>query len=327
MKTTTQTRPSGRSAQTTMKAVRIHEYGGPEVLKHEDVAKPKPAAGEVLVRIHAAGVNPVDYKIRAGARKERLPFTLPIIIGYDLSGVVESVGEDVKDLKEGSEVFGRMDFLRIGSYAEYATPNESEVVLKPASLDHFHAAAMPVAALTAWQALFDQAKLVAGQTVLIHGAGGGVGHFAVQFAKAKGLIVIATASGDNVPFAKQLGADEVVDYKAVKFEGHARGVDAVLDTVGGETQERSWKVVKPGGILVSIVGIEDQSAAERHGVRGAAFMAHPDAEQLAEIAALVDEGRVEPVIETVLPLAEAAQAHRMLEKGGHRGKIVLKVRD
>jgi NADPH:quinone reductase-like Zn-dependent oxidoreductase len=305
----------------TMKAVRIHTYGGPEVLRYEDAPRPVPAAGEVLIKIHAAAVNPVDWKVRAGHLKEMLKYQLPLIPGWDAAGVIEEVGAGVARLKRGDEVYTRPDISRDGTYAEYITVREQEVALKPKSLDHVHAAAIPLAALTAWQALFDAGGLSGGQRVLIHAAAGGVGSFAVQFAKWKGAYVIGTGSANNHEFLRGLGADETIDYNAVRFEDKVHDVDMVLDAMAGETQKRSWKTLKPGGILVSILGLEDPPAGARH----AQVFVQPNATQLSEIAKLVDAGRVRAIAETVLPLAEARRAQELNETGHTRGKIVLRV--
>lgn len=306
----------------TMKAVRIHEYGGPEVLRYEDVPRPEPAADEVLVRIHAAGVNPIDWKVREG----HIPsYSLPLILGWDLSGVVEAAGSATADFKVGDEVYTAADREHIGSYAEYVTIPESQLAIKPKSIDHIHAAGVPLAALTAWQAIFEKADLSAGQTVLIHGAAGGVGHYAVQFAKWKGAKVIGTATGEGVDIVRDLGADEVIDYKQKRFEDEVHDVDVVLDVIAGETQERSWRVLKKGGILVSTLGISSPEAASEHGVRAEAVYRHADAGQLKQIAELIDDGHVAPVVETVLPLAEARRAHEISQSGQAHGKIVLRV--
>jgi NADPH:quinone reductase-like Zn-dependent oxidoreductase len=306
----------------TMKAIRIHTYGGPEVLRYEDVPRPVPAAGEVLIKIHAAAVNPVDWKVRAGLVRELLKHQLPLIPGWDAAGVIEDVGAGVARLKRGDEVYTRPDIFRDGTYAEYIAVREPEVALKPKSLDHVHAAAIPLAALTAWQALFDAGGVSAGQRVLIHAAAGGVGSFAVQLAKCKGAYVIGTASANNREFLRGLGADEVIDYNAVRFEDHVHDVDMVLDAMAGETQRRSWKTLKPGGILVSILGgVENPPAGARH----AQVFVQPDAAQLSEIAKLVDAGKVRAIVETVLPLTEARHAQELNETGHTRGKIVLRV--
>ncbi len=308
-----------------MKAVRIHNYGGPEVLKFEEAPRPQPGNGEVLVRIHAAAVNPVDWKVRAGRLKERIQYPLPLIPGWDFSGVVEATGSGVTRLKKGDEVYARPDLARNGAYAEYIVAKESEVALKPKSVDHVQAAAIPLAALTAWQALFDSAGLKAGQKVLIHGAAGGVGSFAVQLAKWKGAHVTGTASGRNQSFLRELGVDQPIDYEKTRFEDVVHDVDVVLDTIGGDTQKRSWKVLKKGGILVSIVSPPSAEEAAKQGVRHGYVFVQPNASQLAEIAKLVDSGKLKPVVETVLPLAEARRAQEQSETGHARGKIVLKV--
>ncbi|MGD0955285.1 MAG: NADP-dependent oxidoreductase [Candidatus Acidiferrales bacterium] len=309
----------------TMKAVRIHEYGGPEVLKYEDAPRPQPAAGEVLIRVHAAGVNPVDRGVRSGFLKERLKYTLPMIPGWDVSGVVEAVGPGVSRLKVGDAVYSRPDISRDGSYAEYMVVKESEVALKPKSIDHVTAAAVPLAALTAWQALFDAAKLSAGQTILIHGAAGGVGCFAVQFARLKGAHVIGTASQRNHEFLRSLGADEVIDYNTTKFEDVVHDADAVLDTITGDTADRSYQVLKKGGIYVSILAPPSREKAAAHGVRCAHTFVQPNVAQLDEIAKLIDSGKLKVVIEKVFPLAEAAAAQDLNSTRHTRGKIVLRV--
>jgi NADPH:quinone reductase-like Zn-dependent oxidoreductase len=309
-----------------MKAVRMHSYGGPEVLVYEEVPRPSPGAGEVLIRVHAAGINPVDWKIREGYLKQMHEYTLPLIPGWDVSGVVEALGVGVVKLEQGEEVFSRPDISRDGAYAEYIVVREAEVTPKPMSIGHVQAAAIPLAALTAWQSLFDAGRLSRGQRVLIHAAAGGVGSFAVQLANWKGAHVIASASARNHDFLRQLGAAETIDYQTVRFEDVAKDVDVVYDTMGGDTQQRSWKVLKKGGILVSIVSPPSKELAAAHGVRAEYVFVQPNAQQLAEIARLVDFGKIKPVVETVLPLAEARQAQELNKKGHTRGKIVLKVR-
>lgn len=306
----------------TMKAVRIHRFGGPEVLRYEDVARPQPKPEDVLIRVHAAGVNPVDWKIREGYMKDR---PLPLIPGWDVSGVVETVGADVAGWKKGDAVFSRPDISRDGAYAEYIAVRASELALKPKTIDHVQAAAIPLAALTAWQSLFDAGGLSAGQKVLIHAAAGGVGSLAVQLAKWKGAHVIGTASARNQEFLRKLGADETIDYQKTRFEDAVHDADMVFDTIGGDTQKRSWQVLKKGGILVSIVSRPSESEAAAHGVRHGYVFVQPNAQQLAEIARLVDTGKVRPIVETVLPLAEARRAQELSQAGHVRGKIVLKV--
>ena len=309
----------------TMKVVCIYSFGGPEVLRYEDAPKPHPGAGEVLVRIHAAAINPVDWKIRAGHLESMLHHTLPLVLGWDFSGVVEAVGPEVVRLKLGDEVYSRPDIKRDGAYAEFIVVRETEVALKPKSVDHIHAAALPLAGLTAWQTLFDVAQLVAGQRVLIHAAAGGVGHLAVQLAKGRGAHVIGTGSAKNHDFLRRLGVDQVLDYTTVAFEGAIEPVDVVLDTLGGEVQARSWQVLKPGGILVSIASPPDPAVALKHGVRQAFVFTEPDAGQLAEIAALVDGEKLKAIVETIFPLSDATRAQELSERGHTRGKIVLRV--
>ena len=309
----------------TMQAVRIHTYGGPEVLKYEEAPLPQPGPGEALVRVHAAGVNPVDWKIREGYFKGRVNHSLPLILGWDLSGVVEATGSGVEGLKRDDEVYSRPDIARDGAYAEYIAVRETEVALKPKSIDHVPAAAIPLAALTAWQSLFDSARLSAGQKVLIHAAAGGVGSFAVQLAKWKGAYVIGTASSRNQDFVRKLRADETLDYQTTRLEDVVHDVDVVFDTIGGDTQKRSWKVLKKGGILVSIVGPPSAEEAAAHGVRQASVFVQPSATQLTELTKLVESGKLRPVVETVLPLSEARHAHELSQTGHTRGKIVLRV--
>jgi NADPH:quinone reductase-like Zn-dependent oxidoreductase len=311
-----------------MKAVRIHNYGGLDVLKYEDAPRPQPGAGEVLIRVEATSVNPIDWKVRAGYMKDFIPHSFPLILGWDVSGVIEEVGSNpaaAGRFKKGDEVYTLPDHTRNGAYAEYIVVRESEVALKPNTLHHVRAAAVPLAALTAWQALFDTAKLQPEQRVLIHGAAGGVGHFAVQLAKWKGAHVIGTASAKNHEMLYELGADELIDYTTERFEDVARNIDVVLDTIGGETQERSWQVLKKGGILVSLVQPPSENKAKEHGVRGIRLGARPNGQELAEIAKLIDAGKLAPVINRILPLSEARRAHELSQSDHTHGKIVLRV--
>lgn len=309
-----------------MKAVRFHAYGGPEVLVYEDAPKPEPAAGEVVVKVHATSVNPIDWKIRAGHMKGFREYPLPFILGWDVSGVIESCGADVTQWKPGDEVYGRPDSARNGAYAAYIAVREGDLARKPAKLDHVHSAAIPLAGLTAWQALFDTAELRAGQKVLIQAAAGGVGHFAVQFAKLKGLYVAGTASGRNQDYLKQLGCDLPINYETNPFEDVVHDFDAVIESMGGEVRKRSWKVLKRGGMMVCLIGPPPaEEDAKVHGVRAAIIWGQMKADQLAEIADLADAGRVHSEIAAVFPLREAAQAHKMSETEHVRGKIVLQV--
>src|SRR5256714_7537834 len=308
-----------------MTAMRIHNKGGPEVLHYEDAPRPQPQAGEVLIRVHAAGVNPIDWKVRQGRMKDFWPHKFPLILGWDLSGVVEELGKGVSRFKIGDEVYSLPDPTRNGAYAEYIVVRESEVALKPKSLYHVRAAAIPLAALTAWQSLFDTAQLQPGQRVLIHAGSGGVGHFAVQLAKWKGAYVFATASTKNQDLLRKLGVDEPIDHTQQRFEDVARNIDIVLDTLGGETQERSWSVLKKGGNLVSLVQPPSEEKAEELGVRAAIIVAQPNAAQLAEIAKIIDSGKLAPIIDRILPLSEVRRAHELSQSGHTHGKITMRV--
>lgn len=311
-----------------MKAVRIHGRGGPDHLVYEGAPQPHPGPGEVLVRAYAAGIIANElkwdetYQTTAGS-----PRALPIP-GRDLSGVVEEVGPGATTFVKGSEVYALLGYGRDGAQADYTIALPNELVPKPSTLDHVQAAAVPLSALTAWQALFDHVHLAAGQTVLIHGGAGGVGVFAVQLAHWAGAQVIATTSARNRDFLRELGANEIIDYTTTRFEAVAQGVDLVFDLVGGATLQRSWQVIKPGGVLVSVVSPPPPAAvAKEHDVRFAWFVVEPNREQLLKIGALIEAGQLHPVIDTVFPLAQARQAYEQAAKGHTRGKIVLRVMD
>src|SRR2546423_11594448 len=321
----TSEKKSASATSQTMKAIRIHNYGGPEVLHYEDSPRPEPQAGEVVVRVHAAGVNPIDWKVREGHMKNFWPYKFPLILGWDLSGVVEELGKGVLRFKIGDEVYSLPDPTRNGAYAEYIVVREPELALKPNSLHHIRAAAVPLAALTAWQSLFDTAQLQPGQRVLIHAGSGGVGHFAVQLAKWKGAYVFATASSKNQDLLRELGVDEPIDYTQQRFEDIARNIDIVLDTIGGETQERSWSVLKKGGNLVSLVQPPSEEKAKERGVRAAFVAVHPSGAQLAEIAKITDSGQLPPSIARILPFSEARRAHELSQSGHTHGKITMRV--
>jgi len=309
---------------STMRAVRIHEFGGPDVLRIEQLPVPEPKDDEILLAIHAASINPVDYKIRAGTYPRVTATNLPITLGRDASGVVAAVGPGVTRFKVGDAIFGMAGGLR-GCYAEYVILKQDEAAAKPANLDHIHAAAVPLAGLTAWQALFDHGGLTAGQRVLIHAGSGGVGHFAIQFAKAKGATVITTASGDGLAFVRDLGADEAIDYKTQRFEEMVKDVDMVFDTMAGDVQERSWGVIKPGGILITILGQPDEEKAKAHGVRSGRMLCQPNGAQLAGIGALIEAGKVRPQVQATFPLEQIAQAQDAAARGPIRGKVVVTV--
>jgi NADPH:quinone reductase-like Zn-dependent oxidoreductase len=309
-----------------MKAVRLHEFGGPEKLRTEQVERPAPEAGEVLIRILAASVNPVDWKIREGGYPAVKQDDLPITLGRDACGEVVEARDGATKFKAGDVVLVFLGMGR-GGYAEYVLAPEGEPALKPNRLSPEEAAAVPLAAMTAWQGLFDHGGLAAGQRVLIHGGAGGVGHLAVQLAKAKGAWVATTVSHDDLDFARGLGADQVVDYKAERFEDVVEPVDVVFDLISGETRQRSFSVLKKGGALISTLGEPDKEQAKAHGVRVAGYTAQPNGDQLGQIAQLIEDGKVEVTVQSVRPLDQAAEAQTALKEEHPRGKIVLKVAD
>ena len=305
-----------------IRKMRIHSFGDSVVLQADTVEPSLPDAAQVVVGVKAASLNPVDFKIRNGkypaVKEDRLPYTL----GRDVSGVVEQCGAQATQYQIGDEVFGMVG-IGGGGYAEKAALDERAITRKPASLDHVHAAAIPLAGQTAWQGLFRHGGLRAGQSVLIHGGAGGVGHFAIQFAKAKGARVLTTVATANVEFAKSLGADVVIDYQQERFEDHAADLDMVFDLIDGETRARSWKLLKAGGTLVSTLSDPSQQQAKELGVRGLRYTVEADGNELAEIAALVTAGKVKAHIAKTYPLEEAAQALAALEQAHPAGKIVL----
>lgn len=315
------------SSETAMTAYTVHEFGPPDVIRAEVMAIPHPQADEVLVRVHAAGVGPWDGWIRSG--KSALPQPLPLTLGSDLSGVVEAVGPGVTHLKVGDEVYGVTNPRFIGAYAEHAIAAAGMVARKPVSISHVEAASVPVIAVTALQALFQHGKLKAGDTVLIHGAAGSVGAYAIQFARRARLNVIATAATEDLGRVREMGADKVVDYKTGRFEDVAKDVDVVVDLVGGDTQARSFSVLKRGGKLVSAVSQPDQELANAAGVEAFFFLVAVSTSELLDIAAAIDTGELRQNVGLVLPLSQAVQAHRILEGELPRpkGKVVLKVRD
>ena len=322
------------------RAIQIHAYGGPEVLIYEEVPRPIAGPGEVLLRVAAAGVNPSDWKTRSGfadfpeSRRPPLPF-LPLILGHDVSGIVEVVGPDVTMFQPGDAVYGQTRLGEAlaggrgaysGAYAEYTATFATNLAPKPATIDHLHAAAIPTAALTAWQALFEYGKLEAGQSVLINGAGGAVGHLAVQLAKARGARVIAVASGRHEAFLREIGVDHFIDYTITPLEQAAHKVDLVLDAVGAKNGGRLLDVLKRGGILVPIfLGQYSAERAAEASVTISLCLMHPDAAQLGEIGKLIDARRVRVALDMVEPLWKARQAHEYGESQHLRGKIVLRV--
>ena len=316
-----------QSPGPTMKAIVVRQFGGPEVLKLEDVPKPDPKEDEILVKVISAGVNSFDGGLRSGKWAKVFKINLPWIPGYDIAGTVEKVGGKVTRFKVGDPVYALISLLGGGGDAEYAIAKEDQAAPKPATISFTEAAGVPSVALTAWQALVDKANIQSGQTVLIHGASGGVGMFAIPIAKIRGAKVFATASTANQDFLKELGADVAIDYKTQKFEEIAKDVDVVVDGVGGETMARSYPIVKKGGILVSLVGRVDQAQLDKYGIRGTSVGVRPNGEQLAQIGKLIDQKKIKVVISDTFPLADAAKAEAKADTGHARGKIVLKVRD
>jgi NADPH:quinone reductase-like Zn-dependent oxidoreductase len=304
-----------------MRAIRFHARGGPEAFVCEQAPEPEAGAGEVLVRVHAAAVTPNEltwvptWTTRGGAAR---PF--PIIPGHEFSGTVQALGPGVTDLAVGDAVFGMNDWFGDGAQAELCVAHAVGVAAKPRSVDHVLAAATPISALTAWQGLIERARLTSGERVLIHGAAGGVGLFAVQLARWRGAHVIGTASAHNLDFVRGLGADEVIDYRARRFEDAASNVDVVFDTVGSDTLARSWAVLRPAGRLITIAAAAEQTDEQR--VRDAFFIVEPSRPQLATVADMIDGGALRPIAGAVFPLAEARQAYA--HKPAH-GKVVLRI--
>ncbi len=305
-----------------MKAARIHRFGGPEVIAIDEVDVPRPGPRALRIKVEASSVNPVDYKIRKGGF---LPAgALPIALGRDVAGVVDAVGAEAAGFEPGDAVFAMLEITE-GGNADYAVAEAAACAPAPAGLDMVRAGSLGLAALTAWQGLFDHGALGAGQRVLIHGAAGGVGHLAVQFALARGAGVAATCAGADVDFVRGLGAETVIDYQTQRFEDQVGPCDMVYDLIGGETQERSWAVLRDGGILVSTLTAPDTSKSGGKGRRGAHYMARPNGAQLRLVAGLVAEGTVTPHVARTMDLFEVAEAHRTLEHDHVRGKLVLTV--
>jgi NADPH:quinone reductase-like Zn-dependent oxidoreductase len=310
-------------ARPSMMAWRVHAFGPPSVMKFERIPQPTAGEHEVLVKVEAAGVGPWDGWIRAG--KSALPQPLPLTLGSDLSGEIVAVGTKVSSLRVGEQVYGVTNSQFLGSYAEYALASEAMISKKPTSLTYIEAASVPVVAVTAWQALFDHAQLKAGQKVLIHGAAGNVGSYAVQLAHQANIQVIATAAADDIPRVRELGANMAIDFQTHHFEEQVQEVDAVIDLVGGEVQQRSFQVVRRGGKLISAVSRPDQTLAQRYGVEAAFFLVQVTSQRLGEIAHLIDSGKLKTQVGAILPLADAREAHLMLEhlRPQPKGKIVL----
>jgi NADPH:quinone reductase-like Zn-dependent oxidoreductase len=326
MTSTTLVREAVQSSATSlMDAWRLHEFGPPEAMLFERVPRPEPGSGEVLVKVHAAGVGPWDGWIRAG--RSALPQPLPLTLGSDLSGEVAALGSGVSGVAVADQVFGVTNPGFIGAYADYAVASVGMLATKPSSLSYAEAASVPVIAVTAWQALFEQARLEGGQTVVIHGAAGNVGAYAVQLARRAGLRSIATVATEDIDYVQGLGAHTVVNFQTQRFEDEIENADAVLDLVGGDTQRRSFQVLGPGGKLISTVSEPDQERARHHGVTAAFFLVEVTTERLGRIAELFDRGELKTRVGIVLPLADAREAHMMLEGRRQRpkGKIILSV--
>ncbi len=308
----------------TMRALVTHEWGDPEQMRLEQVPRPEAGDGELLVRVEAAGINPVDWKTRrSGGLMASRGVAPPVILGWDISGVVEAVGAGVDGFAVGDEVFGLPLFPKVaGGYAEYVAAPAADLAHKPSNITHVEAASLPLAALTALQAI-EIAELAAGQLILVHAAAGGVGSLAVQIAKARGARVAGTASTSNQDTLRELGVDLPIDYTTTQFEDVVHDADVVLECIGGETRQRSWGVLRRGGIMVSILGPLPQEDADAHGVRGTNMLVHPSGAQMAQIAELVTSGALRPLVQEVFPFARAADAHRASETGHARGKLVL----
>jgi NADPH:quinone reductase-like Zn-dependent oxidoreductase len=308
-----------------MNAIRLHKRGGAQELFYEEAPRPVLQAGDALVRVHASGITPAELTWDATYQDENGASRLPSIPGHELSGVVEEVNRDVALLRAGEEVYGLTSFFRDGTAAELVAVRAEDLAAKPRSLDHAHAAAVPLAALTAWQGLFDHSGLAKGQSVLIHGAAGGVGTYAVQLAHWRGARVIATAAAADAAALRQLGADDVIDYKAERFEDRAGKVDVVFDAVGGETRTRSWQVLRSGGTLITLPAPIPEEEAKGQNTRGVFFIVKPSRSQLAGIAQLIDEGKLRVLLSEVLPLERVREAFEHGGRARKPGKIVLQV--
>jgi len=308
-----------------MKAVRIHEFGDASVLRLEDIERPTPHQDEVLVRVVASAINPIEWKIRSGAMAKAIGRDLPVTLGWDCAGIVEGVGAEVAGFKAGDAVYSYPAFGEGGTHAEFVAIKAAQVALKPKTISFVDAAALPMAGGAAWQCIVAVGDVQPGQRVLILGASGGVGTIAIQLAKTRGAYVIATAASDNLALVSALGADEVLDYRATAFETVAKDIDLLVDLIGGDTQERSWQVLNPGGLLVATATPPSQERAQAAGVRAAFVFTPPRGDVLAELGALVDVMKIRPVIGLELGLAEARRAHELGERGGVTGKIVLHV--
>mgnify|MGYP000004913246 FL=1 len=308
-----------------MKAIRIHQYGNSKVLAFENVPMPNITAEDVLIRVVATSVNPVDWKIREGYLQDMIPHEMPLTLGWDVSGVIEAIGEDVTRFKVGDAVYSRPDIMRNGTYAEFVAVRESEVAHKPQTISHAEAASLPLAGITAWEVLITTAKICAGQRVLIHAGSGGVGSLAIQLAKSRGAYVVATTSEKNQALVESLKADQVIDYQKQDFSETLQDIDVVFDTLGGDVQDASWRVLKPGGILVSIVSPPSENKAKEFNVRSAFVFIQPSAYILEQYAKLIKQEKIRPIVGAEFDLKDIKEAHALSESGRAIGKIVLSV--
>ncbi|WP_280771980.1 NADP-dependent oxidoreductase [Salipaludibacillus daqingensis] len=311
-----------------MKAIVINEYGSKELLHEQELPQPKIAEDQVLVETYATSINPIDWKLREGYLKQMFDFSFPIILGWDVAGVIVEVGNNVKNFKVGDEVFARPATTNDGTYAEYTTVDENRLALKPTNLSFEEAASIPLAGLTAWQCLVDETGVKKGSNVLIHAGAGGVGSLAIQIAKHFGAFVATTASEKNESYVKELGADKVINYRTQQFEDELKDFDIVVDTMGGDILDRSFQVLKPGGKLVSMAGQPDQELAKKHEVEASFYWLSENAEQLAELGDLLEKGIVKPQVGHVFGFSEdqLQEAHGLSETHHAKGKIVIKVK-
>lgn len=311
-----------------MKAVQFNSYGDSSVLEINEVSNPVAGEGQVLVEVYAAGINPIDYKIREGYLKEHVPLQFPVTIGGDFSGIIVALGNNVSNFKIGDEVYGQAGILNggSGSFAEFAAANLEKISAKPKSVTFVEAGALPLAGVSALQAVEDEIKLGKGQKILIHGGAGGIGSIAIQIAKALAGYVATTVSSNDIQFVKELGADEVIDFKNQNFEEILKDYDAVFDTVGGETTNKSFAVLKKGGIIVSMLGQPDEKLAKDHQVNAIGQNTNATPERLMRLAQLTDSGKIKPQVDKVFPLEQVKEAFNYLEQGHPRGKVVLKVK-
>ncbi len=311
-----------------MKAAQFTNYGGPEVIEINEVPKPPISKNQVLIEVHAATINPFDYKLRRGYMKDMMPLKLPLTLGGNLSGVVVELGEGVTDFKIGDGVFGQSYAFGGGSgaIAEYAVAGEENIAIKPKSVNHIEAGSLPLVGVSAIQAIEQHIGLQSGQKILIHGGAGGIGSLAIQLAKHKGAYVVTTARSEDVDYVKSLGADEVIDYQKQKFEEKLSGFDAAYDTVGGDTTDRSFKVLKKGGVLVSMLGEPSKNLAKEYGVTVIGQNTQTNSKNLSRLAELVDQGVIKPQVDKVFPFDQTREAFEYIETGHSRGKVVIEIK-